>query len=456
MSILGTTLPAFLLALGLLIVFHELGHYAVARLCGVRVLRFSVGFGKPLWSRRFGRDGTEWSIGAFPLGGYVKMLDEREAPVDPAELHRAFNRQGVWRRVAIVVAGPAANFLLAVVVYWALFVHGIPGVRPAVDLPRASTPAAAARFEAGEIIRAVDDVPVRTWQELRWVLLERAVERSTVAVEVEGLDGGVRRRSLDLSRLDGDALDASFIEALGIVPYQPPLPPVIGEVLPGSVAESAGLRPGDEVTAADGQVVERWEDAVRVIRAAPGRPVSLTLVRGGAEMRLEVVPAAERDGDATVGRIGVKPRRDPEATRRYQVEVRHGLLEGAWQALRRTWEASAFTLEMMGRMVVGQVSLRNLSGPLTIADYAGQSAQMGWLPYASFVALVSISLGVLNLLPVPLLDGGHLMYYLIEIIKGRPVSERAMEMGQRVGMALLFSMMAFAIYNDLQRLLLGS
>lgn len=455
MSLL-TTIVAFVAALGTLIVFHEFGHYIVARWCGVKVLRFSVGFGKPLWQRKLGREGTEWAIGAIPIGGYVKMLDEREGPVAPHEQHRAFNRQTVGRRIAIVAAGPLANFLLAALLYWILFVHGIPGVRPAVDVPPAGSPAAVAGFETGDLIRKVGTLEIRTWQELRWALLEEAVERRTVAVEVEKLDGSIAIRNLPFESVDTDKLDADFLGAVGISSYQLPLPPIIGTVVANGAAAQAGMKVGDEVLAIDGREVTRWDQIVKEIRSHPGETVTIDVLRDGAQVVLSVTPASETEGDRRIGKIGIAPKADPDAASRYLTEVRYSPVEAVGQAVRKTWEASVFTLQMMWKMVVGQVSIRNLSGPLTIADYAGQSAQLGWLPYVSFVALVSISLGVLNLLPVPLLDGGHLMYYSVEIIKGRPVSERALEIGQRVGVVLLFSLMAFAIYNDIQRLVGGS
>lgn len=451
-----STLAAFALALGTLIVFHELGHFLVARWCGVRVLRFSLGFGKPIWSRRFGRDGTEWAVGAFPLGGYVKMLDEREAPVPAAELHRAFNRQNVWRRTAIVAAGPVANFLLAILLYWVMFVHGVPGIRPAIGEAPAKTPAAMAQIAPGEVITRVAGEEVRTWQELRWLLLEHALERLPVTIETESPKGEINERHLDLRALDSDALDGDFLAVLGLVPYQPPIPPIIGRVVDGSPAATGGLREGDEILAIDGREVTLWSQLVRDIRARPGARLAIDVLRGGQRVAVVVTASDETEGGARIGRIGVAPKSDPEAMRRYVTEVRHGPLEAVGVAVRKTLEASRFTLEMMWKMVRGQISIKNLSGPITIADYAGQSAQMGWLAYVSFVALVSISLGVLNLLPVPLLDGGHLMYYAVEIFKGSPVSERTLEIGQRIGMFVLMSLMAFAIYNDIQRLFGGS
>lgn len=455
MNILST-LAAFVVALGSLIIFHELGHYVVARLCGVKVLRFSVGFGAPIWKRTIGRDATEWAISAIPFGGYVKMLDEREAPVAPAELHRAFNRQNVWRRVAIVIAGPLANFILAILLYWVLFVHGIPGIRPVVGVPPANSAAAVAHFEAGDVITRVGGDAVKTWQDLRWQLLKYAVRREAVAIEVENLRGEIDTRRLDLSGLSADDLDADFLKVVGLGRYQPPLAPVIGKVLPGSAAERAGLREGDEIIAVDGTEVERWDALVDIIRKRPDQAVALVIARGSTEIEIAVTPVPEQEGDQLVGRIGIGPKIDPAEAKRWMTEVSYGPVAAIGEAARKTWDASAFTLQMLWKMVVGEVSLKNLSGPITIADYAGQSAQMGWLAYLSFLALISISLGVLNLLPVPLLDGGHLMYYAVEILKGSPVSERTLEMGQRVGMIVLFGLMAFAIYNDIHRLVGGS
>ncbi|MEO8037766.1 MAG: RIP metalloprotease RseP [Betaproteobacteria bacterium] len=451
-----STLAAFVVALGSLIVFHEFGHYAVARLCGVKVLRFSVGFGKPVWKRTLGKDATEWAVGAFPFGGYVKMLDEREAPVAAHELHRAFNRQSVWRRVAIVAAGPIANFILAVLLYWVLFVHGLPGIRPVVAAPPAASAAASARFEAGDAITQVGDEPVKTWQDLRWQLLKHAVRRDAVSIEVENLGGEPHTRRLDFAGLKADDLDADFLKAVGLERFQPPLQPIVGKVLPDSAAERAGLKEGDEVISAGGQDIRRWDEMVEVIRHHPEVPVALVVRRGSDELEISVTPASEPEGDLEVGKIGIGPRIDPGMLQRYVTEVSYGPVDATGQAIRKTWDATAFTFQMLWKMVAGEVSLKNLSGPITIADYAGQSAQMGWLAYLSFLALISISLGVLNLLPVPLLDGGHLMYYAVEIIKGSPVSERTLEMGQRVGMIVLFSLMAFAIYNDIHRLFGGS
>lgn len=449
------TLAAFVLALGILIVFHELGHYAVARWCGVKVLRFSVGFGKPILAWRAGRDRTEWVISAFPLGGYVKMLDEREGEVRPEERHRAFNRQSVYRRFAIVLAGPLANFLLAVVLYWLLFLTGVPGVKAVLGPVEPGTPAAAAGLAEGDTLVAIDGQPVATWQEVRLRLLDRALGREKVALEVETADGRRTARTLDLSALSAEDWDAELLARLGLVPYRPSGVVSVGRVLSGGAGARAGLREGDVIEAIDGEPVRRADQVVKKAQGNPGRPLEFELRRGESRVRVTVVPEPVGEGAEVAGRIGIEVRTQSEFARSLVVIQRYGPLEALGRAGAKTWDTTALTLRMLWRMLLGEVSWRNVSGPLTIADYAGQSAQLGWIPYVSFIALVSVSLGVLNLLPIPVLDGGHLMYYMVEIFKGRPVSEKAMELGQQIGMALLFVLMAFALYNDLNRLLSG-
>jgi regulator of sigma E protease len=449
------TIGAFILALGILIVFHEYGHYFVAKLAGVKVLRFSVGFGTPLWSRKIGRDGTEWVIAALPFGGYVKMLDEREGQVDPAERHRAFNCQSVWRRIAIVSAGPIANFVLAVLFYWILFVSGVPGLRPVLAEPPQNTPAANAQLVAGDLVVKVGDVAVETWQGLRWELLDHAVRKDIVTLELRGENNAIRIAKLDLSAVGPDELDADLLRKIGIVRFSPPIAPVIGELSADGPAERDGLQRGDRISAVDGRAMQMWGDVVTAVRSSPGRPVTFDIVRDGEQLSVTVKTDTVDDGGTAIGRIGAAPQIDETQMERLITQVRYAPGEALFRAAAKMGEVSLFTLRMLGRMVVGDVSLKNLSGPITIADYAGQSAKVGWLAYLNFLALISISLGVLNLLPVPILDGGHLMYYLVEIAKGSPVSERVLDIGQRVGLALLLTLMAFAIYNDISRLLSG-
>jgi regulator of sigma E protease len=450
-----TTIIAFAVALGTLVVVHEFGHYLAARLCNVKVLRFSVGFGRVLASRRLGRDQTEWALAAFPLGGYVKMLDEREGDVAPQDLPRAFNRQSVGRRFLIVVAGPVANFLLAIGLYWLIFMHGVPGLKPVIGGIAAGSPAAQAQFEVGEIIVKIGADAVTTWQDARWILLKHAVDRSSVAIEVLNDRAEIHFRKLDMAGLKTADLDGDFLRTLGFARPQPPLAPVIGRVIAGGAAERAGVLAGDQVLAIDGVAVKRWDEVVAAIGASPAREVMLEIKRGDTLQKFRVTPDAVIENSGRIGRIGVAVKVDAEAIRRYMVEVRYTPWVSMGKALERTWDTSLFSLRMLGKMIVGEVSLKNLSGPITIADYAGQSAQTGWISYLAFIALISISLGVLNLLPIPLLDGGHLMYYMLEIVKGSPVSTQVMEIGQNIGMGLLFLLMAFALYNDISRLLNG-
>jgi regulator of sigma E protease len=449
-----STALAFVVTLGLLIVFHEFGHYLVARWCGVKVLRFSIGFGQPLLSKRWGKDQTEWVIAAFPLGGYVKMLDEREGVVAPEELPQSFNRKPVMHRFAIVAAGPAANFLLAILLYWLLFMSGVAAIKPIVGTVPPATPAAFSGFARGETITKIEGEPVATWQDARWLLLSHIVDQSSaVTVETINPQGQVNLRKVGFKGIGPDDLDGDFLKKIGLTIYQPDMEPIIAQVTPQSAGSRAGLRAGDEVLQVNGKQIALWEDLVQEIRANPGRPLMLKIRRDGNPLDVEVVPDTTTEGSEKVGKLGVGPKIDQAEFERLMVEISYGPGTAMVRAISKTWETSVFTLQMLGKMLIGQVSWKNVSGPISIADYAGKSAQMGVAPYLGFLALISISLGVLNLLPIPVLDGGHLMYYVIEIIKGSPLSAKAAEIGQQVGMALLFALMAFAIYNDVARLI---
>ncbi len=447
-------LAAFALVLGVLIIVHEYGHYLVARWSGVKVLRFSVGFGRPVWSKRIGNDGTEWAIGLFPLGGYVKMLDEREGAVAPEEQHRSFNRQSVGRRIAIVAAGPVANLVLAVLVYWGLFWHGMEEPKPILGMPSISSPAAAAGIENGERVLKVGGELVQTWQDMRWSLLRKAVDEDAIEFELINQKGEIAIRRLDVSSSRADGWEGDALEKLGIRFYRPKIPPVLGTISPQSAAAEAGLSAGDEILAIDGKPTSAWSEVVHIVRNSPGQALNFEILRSGERRVFKITPVVVEEGGRGIGRIGVAVRDAGLARGDLMITVSYGPLSALGKAFDETWDKSVFSLVMMGKMVTGEVSWRNISGPVTIADYAGQSAKLGIDYYLKFLALVSISLAVLNLLPIPILDGGHLLYYVLEIIRG-PLSERSMEIGQQIGLALMLLLMAFAFYNDINRLISG-
>ncbi|MCC6194431.1 MAG: RIP metalloprotease RseP [Burkholderiales bacterium] len=443
----------FLVTLGVLVVFHELGHYIVARWCGVKVLRFSVGFGRVIAARRYGKDQTEWALSAIPLGGYVKMADEREGDVAPRDLARAFNRQNVWKRIAIVAAGPTANLLLAVLLFAGTYMAGVPGQRAQLAEPAPGTPAAAARLREGDLVVAVDGDPVKSWQDLRW-RLTKAQGQDSVTLSV--LPAGPRagdppvERKLAIGQLTASDWEGNAMSVLGLRTDLGS--PQIAEAVPGKPGERAGLRTGDRILSIGGNVVRSPSDVAAITNARPGVPLAFVIERGGARQEITVTPEATEQGGRTVGIAGLKLTVDPAVVEKVSLTVRYGPFEALAQGARKTWELSIFTLKMLGRIFIGEASLKNISGPITLADFAGQSAQAGLLVFVGYLALISISLGVLNLLPVPLLDGGHLLYYFAEIFKGSPVSDRAFEVGQRIGMAMLAVLMALALFNDVSRL----
>jgi regulator of sigma E protease len=383
------------------------------------------------------------------------MLDEREGEVPPEQLHQAFNRKGVGARAAIVAAGPLANFLLAILLFWALFMAGVPVSKPVLGEPPAGSPAALAGIGAGEVVVAVNGEATQSWQDLHWQVLKSALRKEAFTLETSDARQHYAYRRIVPEGVPTDEAEKNPLRALGLVHYLPPLPPVLGELMPGSPALQAGLQSGDRILAVDGQAITDWQALVEKVRGAPGRSLLLRVERGTQTLDIPVVPEATSEGTPPTGRIGAAPRVDPALLAPYQDVARYGPWEALQRAGQRTWELSVFSLEMLGRMIMGQASLKNLSGPITIADYAGQSAQSGWASFVAFLALVSVSLGVLNLLPVPLLDGGHLLYYFAEFLTGRPVSEKVQEIGQKIGMGLLAMLMFFALYNDLPRLFAG-
>ncbi|MEY2684542.1 MAG: metalloprotease RseP [Pseudomonadota bacterium] len=452
-----TTVLAFLVALALLIAVHEYGHYRVAVACGVKVLRFSIGFGRPIWTRRRGPDQTEWVVSALPLGGYVRMLDEREGPVSAHERHRAFNNQPLWARAAVVAAGPAANLLLAVCLYAAVAWMGVEQPQPVLSSPVPGSVAEQAGVKGGEWVSAVSldnepPVDVRSFDDLRWQLTQAALNGQDTTLWLASQPGQTGRPVvLPLSAAGRPEADTELFAWIGIV--APWTAPVLGEVITGGAAEAAGLRSGDHVLRVNGAPVVDGQQLRRWIRQAPvvaGRVAEQRweVDRHGRAETVLVTPRLETVGGVDVPRIGAFVGSPPA-----MVEVTADGWEGLVQGVKRTWEVSVLSLNMMGKMLLGEASLKNLSGPLTIADYAGKSAQIGLTAYLGFLALISVSLGVLNLLPLPVLDGGHLMYYLWEAVTGRPVSDRWMERLQRAGVAVLGALMALAVFNDIARLL---
>lgn len=475
------SLIAFIFALGILITFHEFGHYWVARRCHVKILRFSVGFGKPIWrfdfkapfwhlgfthspwnlwnlrqlfvQREFDKDETEFVLAALPLGGYVKMLDEREAPVLEAEKQSAFNTKPLRQRLAIVAAGPAFNFIFAIVAYWCTFMIGSNGLKPVIAEVEPDSIAMQAGFVGGQQIVGIDGLKTPTWLSVIDTMVARVVDGGQVTFLVNNTEGRQQSIMLDLSRVSIDEMaSGQLLERLGIKPRVPEFPAIIGEITPGGAADKAGLMTGDSITTADGVQMKGWVDWVEYVRTHASIPIQVELSRKGETRSISIIPEAlTLDSGDVVGRIGAAfdSNYQPDASM-YTLE-NYAVFPALLKALDRTFEMSMMTLQILGKMVMGEASVKNLSGPITIAKYAGDTANLGIVAFLGFLAVVSVSLGVLNMLPVPLLDGGHILYYLIEGIKGSPVSETIQVIGQQLGLVLLLSLMGVAFYNDILR-----
>lgn len=443
---------AFVVAVGIIVTVHEFGHYWVAKKLGVKVLRFSIGFGKSIFTKTSGADKTEYVLASIPLGGYVKMLDEREGEVSEDEVHRAFNRQHVWKRFAIVSAGPIFNFIFAAFAYWITFIAGVDGVKPTVGEIQAESIAAHAQIQAQDTFTHIEGQPVKTWQQATIQMLNSALKDGSVSATLSREDSSQKMVTLDLSDTKQLLSEGSLLEKIGISPWRYQYQARFGEIKNGA-AKDAGVKEGDKVISIDGEEVGNWVELVEYIQQHPEIPISLVLQRDGERLSLQITPSADQLDGKVIGRVGAYPYIDKQQLEAQKVVVRYGPIESMWKGVAKTWEVSVLTLKLLWKLVVGEASLKNISGPVTIAEYAGVSAAIGFSAFIGALAIISISIGILNLLPIPVLDGGHLLYYLIEMVKGSPVSEKFEAAGQRFGIIMLAGLMGLAFYNDIQRLL---
>lgn len=438
-----------IVTLGVLVTFHEFGHFWVARRCGVKVLRFSVGFGKPIKSW-YGKDGTEYCVAWIPLGGYVKMLDEREGDVAPVDRPREFTRKPVWQRILIVLAGPGFNLIFAVAAFWAMLVIGKPDFQPLVgDVTHL---AAQAGIQRGDRILSVDGTDVSNWTDLGLALASAAQTRQATPVKVRAPSGTVQTHVIDFDKLPPHPSDQAILEQIGMMPLQRSLPPVVGKVVAGSAAAAAGMQPGDRILSIDGTKIGDWSELTDTTRklAGPDKRLTLVIARDGRQRTVSLQPRLTAEpGGSKAWAIGIYAK---NLTVSYDTVVRRGPIAAIPAAFEQMWDLTTTTVKMLGHMLTGSAPLSNLSGPISIAQYAQTSAEMGPAWFLYFLGIISLSLGVMNLLPIPILDGGHLLYYLIELVKGSPLSERAMAAGQYMGMALLVMLMGLAFYNDILRI----
>ena len=450
MTILSYLL-AFLVAIGVLVAVHEFGHFWMARRLGIRVLRFSIGFGKVLWSRK-GADGTQYAFSAIPLGGYVKLLDEREGPVEASQLAAAYSRKPPWQRILVLLAGPFANFLFAVFAYWVLFVAGVPALKPVIGEITPDSIAARAGLHAGDQIVGIGGEEVTSREGAVLEILDRVMSGDPIRVEVRSA-GSQRAVTLDVSG-DRRALTepGALLPGLGFDFWYPTIPAVVGKVVPDSPADRAGLEVGDRIVAVDGHPVADFPALVQRVQPSPGKSMTFSIERRGIRLDVPIEVEGQREGGRLLGRIGVQPAAGSPVPDDMRTREHYGPLDAAGHAVAKTWSMSTLTIRMIWNVIAGDVSVKNLSGPINIAEYAGFSARQGILSFLSFLAVVSVSLFVLNLLPIPILDGGQIVYQLVELVKGRPLSERAQAVGQQIGILLLLVLMSFAFYNDLSRL----
>jgi regulator of sigma E protease len=443
------TILAFIITLGLLITAHEWGHYWVAKRLGVKILRFSIGFGPALWQRRLGPDHTEFVVAAVPLGGYVQMLGEQDDEYDPAEAHRAFNRKPLKVRAAIVAAGPIANFIFAILAYMAMYMFGVSGIKPVIGEVNPDSPAQRAGFQSGYIIDAVNDTPVQRWEAMIQATLTSVLQDKQAQISVRDAQHYQQTLYLDLSGVSLDDFSkTSLFDTLGFSPYRPQMGTEIHQVTPGGRADQGGMRAGDKILKCNGKEVKTWQEWAEFIHSHPEQDLEVEIQRGDDILTLVVRPAVE-DGSGRLGVIAQSPSWPPE----YLTLERYWPLQALWMGIEKTWDMCLLTLRMLGKMLILEVSSENISGPISIAQYAGHSMEAGGVTFLSFLALISLSLGILNLLPIPMLDGGHLFLYLIEWSKGSPVSDTAQAVLQRVGLTMLLLLMGLAIFNDINRLL---
>ncbi|MFQ6333067.1 RIP metalloprotease RseP [Methylophilus sp. 3sh_L] len=453
-----TSVWAFIVAIGVLVTIHEFGHYLAARSCGVRVLKFSIGFGRPIFRFQAHPKATEWVLSWIPLGGYVKMLDSRESAELPAssevDWSQAFDRQSIAAKMWIVFAGPLANLILAFVCYWGLIAQGETGLKPLIGPVEPGSLAAAAKLRQGDLIVTVDGQSVATWQEVQWQMLEQWLAHHSVRVVTRTPQGELHQHQLPLQQLQGEP-DGEVMQKVGLSVLMPTVPAVIGEVLAGSVAEKSGLQAGDRILKVNQKPIADWQQFVKLVRASPEQALKVEYVRGETAFTVKLLPDLTLQGGQKIGRLGAAVDMDAVDLTPYQVVRHFTVMQAATRALEKMHETIAFTLKMLGKMITGQASLKAISGPVSIADAAGESADMGMKPYIGFIALLSISIAVMNLLPIPVLDGGHLLYHMAELIRGEPLPERVLAIGQRLGLGILGALMLIAFFNDINRYLIG-